>query len=359
MAPIAMSIDTSTQGLFNTLRESLEAATDAIPNEDNITAPAEGISLLDVKNELLLSYLHNLVFLILLKTRQSSSASKVTDEGSDLSDAVIKQLVEFRLYLEKGVRPLEGRLKYQIDKVIRAADDAARNAAQKEVAPSAKGRARKGHDESESSDSASSEEIDELSYRPNPAAFVRPASKNTKQTSAATSESNGIYKPPRIAATAMPTTTRKEEREARRPQKSAVLDEFISNELSIAPVAEPSIGSTIVSGGRRTKSHKECAEDAERQQYEETNFIRLPKESKTERAKKAGRDRGGFGGEDLRSIDAGLNRIDRLTVKKGGKSAKLANSRKRAVEDGPRDSGARVRAMASKKRRVDTPKSRR
>ncbi|KAF2102188.1 hypothetical protein NA57DRAFT_64745 [Rhizodiscina lignyota] len=362
-----MDVDTSVQGLFNSLRTSLEDAATTLPTEESITPPNDGISLLDVKNELFISYLHNLVFLILLKTRHAPSSQKPLVEDSYLSDEVVKQLVELRVYLEKGVKPLEGRLKYQIDKVIRAADDASRSTTQTKAEPAIKPRKHNAHhndDEgSERSDSGSamsvdSEDIDELSYRPNPAAFVRPST-NVQRTSTSAPENNGIYKPPRIAPTAMPTTIRKEEREARRPQKSAVLDEFINSELSTAPIAEPSIGSTIVSGGRRMKSQREREEDAERQSYEETNFIRLPKESKKERADKAGRDRGGFGGEDWRNIDVGLDRIDRLTAKKGGKAGRLASSRKRAVEDSPRDSGVRAGEMVAKRRRMDMPKSRR
>jgi U3 small nucleolar ribonucleoprotein protein LCP5 len=103
-----------------------------LPDETAILPPKEGISLLDVKNELLLSYLQNLVFLIVLKLRSQlvslASEKQNKDEPLDIHDEVVKKLVELRVYLEKGVRPLEGRLKYQIDKVIRAADDAARSA---------------------------------------------------------------------------------------------------------------------------------------------------------------------------------------------------------------------------------------
>ena len=54
----------------------------------------------------------------------------------------------------------------------------------------------------------------------------------------------GVYRPPRISATSMPTTETKERKE-RRPGRSATLDEYVSTELSQAPLAVPSIGSTI------------------------------------------------------------------------------------------------------------------
>jgi U3 small nucleolar ribonucleoprotein protein LCP5 len=61
-----MAVDNSLEALLATLVSSIQSASEALPTED-VSPPKEGISLLDVKNELLLSYLQNLVFLILLK----------------------------------------------------------------------------------------------------------------------------------------------------------------------------------------------------------------------------------------------------------------------------------------------------
>ncbi|EOD46772.1 putative u3 small nucleolar ribonucleoprotein lcp5 protein [Neofusicoccum parvum UCRNP2] len=134
----ATKLDTSLPTLLSNLTASLTSAAETLPaqNEDAAAAttsflpPKDGISLLDVKNELLLSYLQNLTFLILLKLRNSNTKSrKDSEEAEDdggVEDEVVKKLCELRLYLEKGARPLEGKLKYQIDKVVRAADDAAR-----------------------------------------------------------------------------------------------------------------------------------------------------------------------------------------------------------------------------------------
>ena len=68
--------------------------------------------------------------------------------------------------------------------------------------------------------------------------------------------------------------------------------------------------------------------------------MRLPKESRKEKAKSAGsrpRD-GGYGGEEWRGLGEGVERIERLTGRKKGVSV-LERSRKRAVEDGPRGDG--------------------
>ncbi|KAF2496617.1 hypothetical protein BU16DRAFT_507139 [Lophium mytilinum] len=349
-------MENSLPALLASLTASLESAATALPQDSAIVPPKDGISLLDVKNELLLSYVQNLVFLILLKLRSHS-----TDHDEDDSipeDAIVKKLTELRVYLEKGVRPLEARLKYQIDKVVKVADDASRSAAQKAADPKPiKPKSRRGNESdfsgsgSEGSESGGDDEdISELAYRPNPAAFVRP--KNVEADADAGKKKDGIYRPPRVTPTAMPTTRGREVKESRKPVKSNTLDEFIATELSSAPVAQPSIGSTIVAGGRHTKSQRERDEEAERQTYEESNFVRLPKESKKDRAKKGSRNRDlGYGGEDWRGLDAGVDRIAKLTQRKGGAGGKLESSRKREVVDGPRGTG-QSDAFEAKRRKL-------
>ncbi|KAI9808046.1 MAG: hypothetical protein M1827_007531 [Pycnora praestabilis] len=377
-----MAAQTSLPALLSTLITSLDTVTSTVPEPTKILPPQDGISLLDTKNELLLSYLQNLAFLIIVKLRNGSASSEGIDNGGQngitpssetFDNKVVQRLVELRVYLEKGVRPLEGRLKYQIDKVLRAADDAARITSEKS------NRAIKEHvndvdkvasDSDSDSDSDSEDvndgneapaktaaEIDDLSYRPNPSALSRPAQANSGRTPSV--RDDRIYRPPRITPTALPATTSRQERTARKPPKSATLDEFISTELSTAPVAEPSIGSTIRSGGRHSKSQKERDADAERNSYEESNFVRLPKESKKDRAKKGGRGREkGYGGEEWRGLGEGVDRIDRMTQKKRGVTGVLERSRKRPVEDRPRGGGAEIGERFEKRRKMQAPRVR-
>jgi U3 small nucleolar ribonucleoprotein protein LCP5 len=131
--------------------------------------------------------------------------------------------------------------------------------------------------------------------------------------------------------------------------KSATLDEFVADEFSSAPAAEPSIGTTIMQGGRRIKSAAERAKEDEVREFEEKNFTRLPnvsKKDKAKNAKAAGRSKGmNFGGEEWRDISEGADRIHRLTKTKSGGTgtrALLEKSRKRVFDatDGPRGSGA-------------------
>ncbi|KAI9840190.1 MAG: hypothetical protein M1837_001862 [Sclerophora amabilis] len=356
--------------LLTNLTRSLASAVNSVPEADQIIPPQDGISLLDTKNELLLSYLQNLVFLIIIKLRNASSSTPTSDETKDEGDQsdeeVVKKLVELRVYLERGVRPLEGRLKYQIDKVLRAAGDEAiitngpyggtggdragqsgPNAAS-DTQNSGSEDAATGSEEDADGvtiSNGATAEIDELSYRPNPASLLRPSQPSSRPAADAAKD-GGFYRPPRITPTALPATSAgRDDRNgaARRPGKAATLDEFISSEMSTAPLAEPSVGSTITSGGRRSQTQRERELHSQRRDYEENNFVRLPKESKKERAKKGGRREAGYGGEDWRGLGEGLSRIERLTSRgKGGTSRGrdlLEKSRKRSAADQDRPRG--------------------
>ena len=347
-----MALESSIPALLDTLTKSLSTSCESAEKIPSLNPPEHGISLLDVKNELFLSYLQNLVFLILLKIRNRKGDLE-DEDGDDLDNSIVKKLVELTVYVERGVLKLEGQLKYQIDKVLRAAQDAA-NSAKINGAGGKAGANEESDEEDDNEDDSEAEsadggvaleasEIDDLQYRPNPSALVRPTF--GAQEADDDKSRDGVYKPPRIQATAMPTTTGRKDKEARKANKSATLDEFVSTELSAAPMAEPSIGSHIIDGGRRTKSEKERREETERREYEEKNYTRLPKESKKDRAKKAGKRDAGYGGEEWRGLGEGLDRIERLTKRKSGEGrSALEKSRKRpaAAEGDRRSSGADV-----------------
>ncbi|PSS05148.1 hypothetical protein BD289DRAFT_419624 [Coniella lustricola] len=344
---------TSLPVLLDSLTQSLSTTLDASSKIPQVEAPKDGISLLDVKNELLLAYLQNLVFLILVKLRKAKQEDSSDEEDdSNVENGVVKKLVELRLYLEKGVRPLEDKLRYQIEKVLRAADDAARNEKAAQAAAGFDNDSQAGSDSDEESDESDDENEDEtdkanvtdLAYRPSLSAVSR----STAQAAAKMKKDDGgIYRPPKVAPTAMPTTERREQRE-RGPIKSATMDEFVADEMSTAPLAQPSIGTNIVQFGRRMKTASERQEEDERRNYEERNFVRLPLANKKDRAKATAvegrRGRMNYGGEEFRDLSMGVDRINRLTKKKDGGSgtrALLDKSRKRGPEtiDGPRGSG--------------------
>jgi U3 small nucleolar ribonucleoprotein protein LCP5 len=79
-------------GLTQLLIESLTSSIVSLPSDHNLLLPlTDGISLLDTKTSLLLSYMQNLVFLIILTLRQTADPDK--DVNSDIDAATVKELV--------------------------------------------------------------------------------------------------------------------------------------------------------------------------------------------------------------------------------------------------------------------------
>ena len=213
------------------------------------------------------------------------------------------------MYLEKGVAPLELKLGYQIRKLIRAARDS-------------------GADEN-------------LRFKPNPAALVESSTKEI-------SEKTGVYKPPRISSTALPTS-----RDGAGPRRNKVLEEFISSSLVTAPTAIPSVGSNV-SGITGRNAYKTSRND-DIEQYEEENFIRLPAnigKDKEKGKKRRARDAlQGLGGEDW----SGLEKLGTGDWRFGHGEGKLERSRKRgfheSVNSGAvRDDGVSGREFEKRKK---------
>jgi U3 small nucleolar ribonucleoprotein protein LCP5 len=355
-----MAIDTTPAGLLSSLTSALTSARLAIPTDPS--ASIEGISLLDVKNDLLLSYLQNLAFLVVIRLRHDSSDNIVRSE-------VIKKLVEVRVYLERGVRPLEGKLKYQIDKVVRAADEAVRRQAtqQASTVPSSTkpgavptnlpNDSQGSEDErSEADEDYPTQPVHEPSVGPRAAALLRSASiplnKDTSSTKARTGDisATGAYKPPRINPTTMPEPSSHRDRDEKpaRKRRSQLLDEYIDEEISSAPQAQPSIGSggTILHQGRGAMSNRDREKERERTAYEERNFTRLPALSKAERKKEKSKSqkdsREVFGGEDWTGLGGLGDRINRTVTSGRGRSEGVferREKRKRDTVDGQRGDG--------------------
>ena len=352
--------------VLNNLTDSLSVTTSALrENAEHIVPQPEGISLFDVKNDLLLSYLQNLVFLILFRLR---SASESDDDAQTLQESVTQKLVELRIYLEKGVRPLEAKLKYQIDSVLRAAENA--KVSEKKRNNDAGTHAAVNGAEDSASGSDSEEEIEDPAYAANSVpeqntagprllqqmSKVQPASRTQASTK---SSRDGVYRPPRIAPTTMPSDPDTRTREPRK-HRSQIMNEYIDEEMSSVPRAQPSIGSnnTILQSGRSGLGLKDREKERERTEYEEKHFTRLPGESKAEKRKARARGEGGrkdvFGGEDWSGLGGLGDRVSR-SVSGGGREGLLKRREKRrATEDGPRGDGRELGIGESfdKRRRI-------
>ncbi|KAI5858087.1 hypothetical protein BZA05DRAFT_115142 [Tricharina praecox] len=328
---------------LSTLAASLSSTHTSLPSTSDsalISAPRNGISLLDVKNDVLLSYLQHLVFLSLLRLRSAPL------QGSPAVDALVK----LRLLLERAVRPLEMKLKYQIDKVVVAAGRGERGEGEGEDGEEEGGEESDSGDESAGSEdegagrkallaTAAATAPADLAHRPNPSSLLRAGGKaGAAADDEKAADGVGVYRPPRIAATSMPTTVGREKKAERLP-RAHLLDDFVTDELSTAPLAQPSIGTTIVDGGRGGhKSARDKRVEHERQEFEEANLVRLPKPSKKEA--RAGRQKGmlaaadKFGGEDWRGFAGDLDRITARVGRSGRGEKALDKSRKRQSGEG-------------------------
>jgi hypothetical protein len=118
----------------------------------------KGVSYLEVKHQLLLSYCINMVFYLLMKV-----------EGKSVRNhPVLHQLVEIRTTLER-LRPLDGKLKYQIDKLLKLQDQGA--------APL----------------DLDDDEDGSLNFKPNP--------QNMLTKGAESGQNSDVYQPPKLSAT--------------------------------------------------------------------------------------------------------------------------------------------------------------
>ncbi|KAI5307269.1 hypothetical protein KEM56_001322, partial [Ascosphaera pollenicola] len=118
-----------------------------------------------------------------LRELQAKKNGKTSvSEGDDLVNKTHAKLKELKVYLERGVKPLEGRLKYQVDKVLKAADTEDQNAAIRAREKLAKQTDASDESSSENDESDEDEEeeqdeatagIDDAAYRPNLSAFAK------------------------------------------------------------------------------------------------------------------------------------------------------------------------------------------
>ena len=302
----AMTTVVDSDPVVESLQSSLLSASSPILPRTDYGPQQNGLLLLDTKTELMLSYVQNMIFLIVVNLR--NYASDVDKLQADQSmNEITKKLVELRVYLEKGVRPLEGKLKYQLEKLfaLAAEADVKVQNADKVTRQSRGGTASSMGDdlgsENEPSDTEpTSNIVSDLSYRPNLAAFKHRSDSGQDTRD----QGDGIYRPPRIAPTAPPTFDQKHRQ--RKPRKSALVDEYIREDMTDAPIAEPSIGT---GSGLRGKDRERAQE---RQDFEEQRLVRLPGEKKSRR-------RGGGDGE----LDLGFGSLADVDLgdlkSKGGK----------------------------------------
>eukprot|EP00163_Fabomonas_tropica_P016225 TRINITY_DN29190_c0_g1_i1.p1 TRINITY_DN29190_c0_g1~~TRINITY_DN29190_c0_g1_i1.p1 ORF type:complete len:713 (-),score=260.64 TRINITY_DN29190_c0_g1_i1:65-2203(-) len=194
----------------------------------------KGISYLEVKYHLLLNYCMNVTFYLLLKVNGRTPRDH----------PVVEHLVELRTVMEK-LRPLDSKLKFQIDKLLALASSSENGTSKDE---NMTGRA--------NVDNVIDDDIDDEQGRQN-------------------GDGDNVYRPPKMMSVQYDETetrgSAKERKEARRAaerqKKSSVLRE-LREEFSEAP---REVGTSGFGDGKTKDDEKE----AEREEYEEENFVRL------------------------------------------------------------------------------------
>ncbi len=110
-SPELLPLLTEVKQKMNDIRTFLKPIISKVQSGELSTS--KGMSFLELKCQLLLSYCTHAVFYLLLKA-EGGGTTNVS------SHPVIKQLVHIRTILEK-MRPIEKKLKYQIDKLLKQA----------------------------------------------------------------------------------------------------------------------------------------------------------------------------------------------------------------------------------------------
>lgn len=192
-------------------------------------ATAEGVSYLEAKHLLLLSYCSHIVFYLMLKA-----------EGRPLRDhPVIGRLVQLRSYLEK-IRPIDKQLKYQMEKLIKAAQLAHTQEEDEQADGAAAGAAA----------AVADDDDDMLRYRPNPDKLVPKIDAATTATAGGAAGRGeaaapvGVYKPPKLNPVSMsedpdkPLLNAQERRRLKEAQRKAARSNMVrelAQELAGAP----------------------------------------------------------------------------------------------------------------------------
>ncbi|KAK4745087.1 hypothetical protein SAY87_011399 [Trapa incisa] len=214
---------------------------------------ADGISFLEAKHLLLLSYCQSLVYYLLRK------AKGLSIEGHP----VVRSLIEIRLFLEK-IRPIDKKLQYQIQKLTRVADVSQGN----------------GVNEEEVDASKKSEDL--LKYRPNPDMLVSKMDVNPE-------DNDGVYRPPKFAPALMEedkmsrqerNALRKEKETLRQARQSTYMRDLM-NDIDGRP---EEIREVIGAESRELVKYRAQMEDRARR--EEELFIRAPITKKEKRKEK-------------------------------------------------------------------------
>jgi U3 small nucleolar ribonucleoprotein protein LCP5 len=320
------SLDQALQAITESLDSTLESVEKLHSKTDSPELPVlvqdlldktsqelpEGVSLLDLKNNAMLSYLNN-VLLVVLARVEAAKTNKNVAKINEGKDEAIKRSIVQRVVMERGIKNLEKKLQYQLEKMIRnyskMDNESSEQAAAKKLQSSGQ-REEDGEEDQVSEEDNEEDSEDELNYKPDTSALMKSvkaaSSSRAKASGSGSGKDSGSsattekYKPPKIAAALPPQQLRDSSgRPARNGKKLQAMEEYLA-ETGEAPMSEQSIGSNILNGGRGgVQTAHERRKEQEIKSFEESNFTRLNTNlSKTDKRNKRRQDQETFFGED-------------------------------------------------------------
>lgn len=265
------------------LEESIKAVNGKIEKireriKDNQCPTDQGMSLLDLKNHLLVDYATHCAFYAKLKVDSTQNV---------VGHPVFKELVRYRTILER-MRPMERKVKYQIDKLVKLA----------------------------ASNGSNHIDIETLECAPRPDELI---SKQEDQE-ANDEENPGIYRAPKMASVPYldqqdeEREDKKAERRRKLHSKSTILTE-LREEFSERP-------QELMATGTAALDRELAKEDSERKQYEETRMVRLVM-SKKDKTKRRQRERESIRIDSVADIDNFAGVSDALGLDKRKRKPKF------------------------------------
>ncbi|EPQ58576.1 hypothetical protein GLOTRDRAFT_114948 [Gloeophyllum trabeum ATCC 11539] len=270
----------------------------------------DGISLLSLKNHLGLAYLQNLTLVSAHRAlghslEESTPPSKPfgaldrEPRGSSPGD-LVNSMVEGRVVLEK-IKILEGRMRYQIEKLVRVAEEAPTDG---------------------------NVLNDPLAFRPNPENLIGNDSDASEAEEGAdaedTRDNDGIYRPPKLAPVPYVETSKKD-KSRRQPIPTAL------SSLTHLDPTKPYTESASGLGATPSLSSARAREIQRMTEFEEENMMRLvmkKKDAKRRRMDEEDIALGGMGGLQ------GRRRGDGLDAEFGDVLRSVGRSRNGAIGDG-------------------------
>ena len=245
----------------------------ALDKAKSANVTSAGLSYLEAKTQLMLSYCSNIIVYLMLKA-----------DGRSVADhPVMRKLLECRLLIDK-LRPIDGKLKYQIDKLLRACQT--ENDADMSFKPAL------GDDSDDEADTGNGKSVVAAKF-------------------GAGDNDGAVYKAPRITAVhfdeGKDKSAKKQRAEERKlkKQSQSVMVRVLRQEFSDMPEEAGNIG-----------SHKDLADDreAEIRAYEEERMMRVTLSKKDKSLLKRKHRIGTFDDfDDFADLDTDSNNVARAT----------------------------------------------